>query len=72
MLAIARSMVADAPSPIAPTQITALTPMMMPREVRPERSLFRASALSAIAGSRKSLIGAESTLASYRAKMNPR
>src|SRR5215831_514780 len=50
MLAIARSIVADAPSPIATTQMTALTPMMMPSEVRLERSLFRARALSAIMG----------------------
>jgi hypothetical protein len=40
MFVIARSIVADAPSPIAITQITAPPPMMTPSVVRPVRSVF--------------------------------
>src|SRR5207237_6603609 len=47
---IARSTLAEAPSPMAMTQITAPTPMMIPSIVRPVRSLFRDRALSAIRG----------------------
>ena len=57
ILVIARSTLADAPSPIATTQITAPTPMMMPSIVNPVRSLFCASAFSAIRGIMNRFIG---------------
>ena len=41
------AVLADAPSPIDTTQITALTPMMIPSIVNPVRSLFRDNALRA-------------------------
>src|SRR6266487_4357931 len=47
MLVIARSTLACAPSPIATTQMTAPTPMMMPSIVKAVRSMFRRNAFTA-------------------------
>jgi hypothetical protein len=50
MFVIARATLAEAPSPIAITQMTAPTPMMIPSMVKAVRILFCASAFSASRG----------------------
>jgi hypothetical protein len=54
-LAICASTCAFAPLPIPTIAMTALTPMIMPRAVRTDRSLFRRSA-------RKAMLNVDPTL----------